>query len=211
MIDQDDSDENVEDSYWKHSHKFTIVRHIHSNECSRCYLNTLLHNIDQNIPTTIRTMFIVFSFTCTNFSNFVINIARKTGRMQYPNIATDWKNDTSPPRTRTLKLTMVAPTKTEKNKNRKSDESTLFFHYCWWRCRKSSTWRKDPINPSFVVCTNFHLILEWARTKIYNTLTLTQSIKCHIVLHPVYSSEFVTAFRKEFLSWRYCRVLLPHR
>ena len=82
--------------------------------------------MDQKIPTIIRIMFIVLSFTWMNSNSFVINIAKKTGKMQYPKIATDWKNDTSPPNTLTLKLTIVAPTKTEKNKNRKSDESILF-------------------------------------------------------------------------------------
>ena len=43
--------------------------------------------------------------------------------MQYPKIATDWKKEISPPSTFTLKLTIIAPAKTEKKRKRKSDES----------------------------------------------------------------------------------------
>ena len=71
-----------------------------------------------------------FSLTWKNISTLRMNIPMKIGNRQYPRIATDWKNEMSPPRTLILKVTIVAPTKTEKKMNRNYSESTLLSSYC---------------------------------------------------------------------------------
>ena len=49
--------------------------------------------------------------------------AKKRGKIQQPKIATDWKKDTLPPKTLKLKVTIIAPMKTENKTAKKCSES----------------------------------------------------------------------------------------
>lgn len=51
------------------------------------------------------------------------------GKMQYPRMATLWKNEILPPNVRVLKVTMTAPPKAAMNSNKNSVASNLDFPY----------------------------------------------------------------------------------
>ena len=143
----------------------------------------------------MRMIWTEFYLIWKNLSTLRMNIAIKIGNRQYPRIATDWKNEISPPRTLILKVTIVAPTKTEKKMNKNYSESTLPTYYCWWKCRRSGTWRKDPTNPSFWACTNSSQIEARAHRRISYTYFQTHRRGNHRDPRRVDWEGLIIAFR----------------
>jgi hypothetical protein len=72
---------------------------------------------------------IAVSLIWASFNIYNTTIAIKSGIMQYPRIDTDWRYDMFPPKILVLKVTTIAPTKTDEKSRVNCSESTLYIGY----------------------------------------------------------------------------------
>ena len=120
----DQAQERIEQDNRVHGHKLTVFGHIYTHEGAGSCVTELLPKMLHTTPTVIKIMRMAVLRTWRNLSRATNRIMIIRGQMQYPRMATDWKNEMPPPRTRMLKVTNTAPTNTENSRIMRESEST---------------------------------------------------------------------------------------
>ena len=109
VINQHDSDERIKQNYRIQGDEFLILRNVYPHECFSSFVIPYLPNTHQTTANPTKIIITNWFLTFNSLKNSTTNREINRGEIQYPNIEIASKSEIWAPKTRRLKVTMIAP------------------------------------------------------------------------------------------------------